>query len=46
MKVAAANAIASLAREFVPDEVATAMVVKDLIMEKTILYHLLLTQGY
>ena len=44
MKVAAANAIAKLAREDVPDEVVAAMVEKDLIMEKIILFHLLLIQ--
>ena len=40
MKVAAANAIANLAREDVPDEVVAAMGgVKDLTMEKIILFH-------
>ena len=40
MKVAAANAIALLARENVPDEVASAMEVIDLDMVKIILSHL------
>ena len=44
MKVAAANAIALLAREDVPDEVVLHMEVKDQSMEKNILYlqHLIL----
>ena len=42
MKVAAAKAIALLARENVPDEVAAAYGGDELDMEKTILFHQLL----
>ena len=44
MKVAAAKAIAQLAREEVPDEVLQHMVGKDQDMEKNILFHQLLIQ--
>ena len=40
MKVAAANAIASLARERVPDEVVAAMGGEGQLMERNILFHL------
>ena len=45
MKIAAANAIAFLARERVPDEVVAAMGVIGQNMEKIILFLLRLTQG-
>ena len=45
MKLAAADAIAALAREDVPDEVAAAMgEEKDQSMEENILFHQLLIQ--
>jgi len=44
MKIAAVNAIASLAKKRVPDEVVAAMEVIDLLLEKIILYLLLLIQ--
>ena len=44
MKVAAAHAIANLARDRVPDEVASAMGGIDLHMEENTLYHLHLIQ--
>ena len=45
MKIAAANAIAALAREDVPDEVVAAWVGKGQNMEKNILFPQLLIQG-
>ena len=44
MKVAAAHAIANLAKEDVPDEVVAAMGGKDHDMVRNILYHQLLIQ--